>query len=225
MDRGQALLDGCKKEPESTITMMCSMDDANECGERALHSACLNGHLDVVRYLILEKNAKVVDNHDNVSMMLLHSACVGGQLKVVCFLLGEQDNETDVVMAPDVGDRISQERHHDGATALHWACHNGHLQVVKYLVEQCIDDGALVIHAKDNDGRKPIDTAKYCEYKNIAKYLQNWLRDKNQSRRGKRSAQDDNDEEEGDDDNDQEEFDDHDKESSNLTRHRHHHRR
>ncbi|KAH8748379.1 ankyrin repeat-containing domain protein [Hyaloscypha sp. PMI_1271] len=55
----------------------------------------------------------------------------------------------------------------EGRTALHWACKNGHLQVVKLLVEH----GAL-IEIADNQGMTPLLDAAGSEFLDVAQYLE-----------------------------------------------------
>jgi ankyrin repeat protein len=55
----------------------------------------------------------------------------------------------------------------EGRTALHWACRNGHLQVVKLLVEH----GAL-IEIADNQGMTPLLDAAGSEFLDVVQYLE-----------------------------------------------------
>ena len=49
------------------------------------------------------------------------------------------------------------QKNNDGGTGLHWACDNGHLEVVKYLVEKA---GANKNIRTSSFGYTPLDLAK-----------------------------------------------------------------
>ena len=52
----------------------------------------------------------------------------------------------------------------EGKTALHWAATGGHKEVVQFLLDSKAD-----VHAKDNDGKTPLDLASF--HKDIADLL------------------------------------------------------
>ena len=58
---------------------------------------------------------------------------------------------------------------YDGRTALHLAACEGHIDVIRFLVETCRVD----INVEDNWGNIPIDEAKRHGYKGIVKYFEN----------------------------------------------------
>ena len=58
---------------------------------------------------------------------------------------------------------------YDGRTALHLAACEGHIDVIRFLVETCRVD----INVEDNWGNVPIDEAKRQGYKDIVKYFEN----------------------------------------------------
>jgi ankyrin repeat protein len=55
----------------------------------------------------------------------------------------------------------------EGRTALHWACKNGHLQVVKLLAEH-----GAVIEIADNEGMTPLLDAASSEFLDVVQYLE-----------------------------------------------------
>lgn len=59
---------------------------------------------------------------------------------------------------------------YDGRTPLHLACSNGHLDIVKYLIEVCKIEN---IEPKDRWDNTPLDDAKRGNFKEIIEYLEN----------------------------------------------------
>jgi glutaminase len=57
---------------------------------------------------------------------------------------------------------------YDGRTPLHLACSNGHVNIVKHLIEHC---SLQNIHKKDRWGNTPLDDAKREEHKDIIDYI------------------------------------------------------
>jgi ankyrin repeat protein len=88
-----------------------SIDSVVSDGKTVLHHACVNGHLEVVKYVVKELHADV-----NVSTIdgkgALHFACKHGHTEVVQFLL-EQDS-----VCPEA-------EQNNKWTALHIACDKG----------------------------------------------------------------------------------------------------
>ncbi|CAJ1948218.1 unnamed protein product [Cylindrotheca closterium] len=119
---------------------------------KASHHACYNGHLEIVKLLILEKGADV-HAKDEDGETLLHKACEMGHLEVVKFLL-EQGADVHA-------------KNKYGSTPLYLPCHNGHLEVVKLLA---IDKGAEV-RVKDKYDKTPLHHASYNGHLEVAKVL------------------------------------------------------
>ena len=118
---------GCEKEAETNV------------GWTALHLAIMEGHIEVVDYLIktcqLDSKAKGDDG-----LTALHHASDNGHFEIVKYLMETCDVETE---AKDC----------DGLTALHYASENGFLEIVKYLIETCQVD----ISITDNAGKTAYD--------------------------------------------------------------------
>eukprot|EP00968_Pinguiococcus_pyrenoidosus_P010338 scaffold808_cov194-Pinguiococcus_pyrenoidosus.AAC.1 len=122
-------------------------------GQRPLHGAALNGHLEIVNVLLTQECNPEAENEDGETPLFL--AAKNGHVEIVNVLLQqgckpevENDNgETPLLMAAGSGHlevvnvllaqgaRATGIRH-DGATALYVAAQNGHLEVVKMLWNQ-----------------------------------------------------------------------------------------
>ena len=110
-------------------------------GSTPLDSACYNGHLDVVQYLITECKCDLMCKRNDGSTPL-KAACYNGHLNVVRYLITEcKCNQ----MCKD----------NNGSTPLHSACNNGHLNVVRYLITECKCDPMC----KDRLGETPLHSA------------------------------------------------------------------
>jgi len=100
-----------------------------------LLQASVNGHLDIVRYLVTEQHRDpMCENWYGKTP--LQVACMNGHLDIVRYLVTDQ--YCDPVY-----------ENYYGQTPLHEACKNGHLDLVKYLLtEQHCDP-----FCKNQDGR------------------------------------------------------------------------
>ncbi|KAF9569350.1 hypothetical protein CPC08DRAFT_784021 [Agrocybe pediades] len=98
-------------------------------GETALHKATLNGHMQIVRYLVPGKAD--VHARDADGWTALHNACSKGYLDIVRWLC-----ENGGAAAASDGVRGVDARSKDGWTPLMNAASKGHLPVVLYLVSK-----------------------------------------------------------------------------------------
>ena len=92
----------------------------------SLNNASLNGHLEVVKYL--------VEQGVNPSIGL-QGASLNGHLEVVKYLVEQGAEANDIYGITDTSKKACKH----GYTSLMWASRFGHLEVVKYLVEQGAD--------------------------------------------------------------------------------------
>jgi ankyrin repeat protein len=140
-------LDGVKRLYKRHGSKIVNAADKN--GWTALHYACLNESLEVIRYLVEECNAKIMNE---LTPLQLSSA--NGKLRVIKFLV-----ETTGANIRDVDE--------DGLTLLHIACIEGKMHVVQYLVEECDAD----INAVEAHGCTPLELASAYGKLQVVKYL------------------------------------------------------
>ena len=102
-------------------------------GRTPLHEACLKGHTDLVRELVVEHGADLSakDNNNNDALMY---AVIGGHQDLVRILIKEFQFSANTC------------RGRTGSTPLLWACFEGHTDLVRELV---VEHGAD-LSAKDN---------------------------------------------------------------------------
>jgi ankyrin repeat protein len=146
-------------------------------GWQPIHSACFNGHLEVVKWLADEDGVSLTAE-DNDGSQPIHCACDNGHLEVVKWL-AQQDGgkcgglELDeatgcLVHLWEMEDGVSlMAENNDGWQPIHYACSNGHLEVVKWLAAR---DG-VSLTAEDNDGWQPIHYACSNGHLEVVKWL------------------------------------------------------
>ena len=134
----------------------------NEEKKYILYSACRNGNLELVRYLIEQQylNKEITGK---LGQTPLHIACSNGNLNIVKYLCEKQNVNKEL------------KENSFGKTPLHCACENGHLDVIKYLCEE----QHVNKEARENFGETPfhyacenghLDVIKYlCEEQNVNK--------------------------------------------------------
>lgn len=123
----------------------------SEAGSTALHMACANGHLDVVRYLLslVKENAtnetevkSYVDRQNQTGNTALHWASLNGKLEVVKFLCDEYGAD------PFIRNQFDQD-------AIYEAENNGKEDVEAYFLEKYNVEPEQNEEADEGDGSTP----------------------------------------------------------------------
>ncbi len=117
-----------------------------------LHAAAFQGYLDVLKYLVEEKEGDV-NEKTSKRKTLLHIAASNGQLNVVKYLM-------------DAGADVS-EKTRGGLSFLHMAALNGHLSIVKYLA----DEKGWDLTEKTSNGVSLLDLVASNGHLSIVRYL------------------------------------------------------
>ena len=120
-----------------------------------LHIACLDGHLNVVKYFITKLEQNCDPNiQGNNGYTPLHYASSGGHMDIVRYLI------TELGCGPTTPNS-------HGSLPLHIACLKGHLNITKYLItEQKCDPTS-----RGQNGSTPLHYASQGGHMNIIQYL------------------------------------------------------
>ena len=145
-----------------------------------LHWASFCGHVNVVRYLVEERNCNIEcrNKHGNTP---LHCAALQGRLDVVQYLISEggcDPMSRGQYTSPPLHHTCNEDtldvhrnsypcRYEDDATPLHLAAFNGYLSVVRVLVEDYLCDPGV----RDRNRRTPADWAQSEGQTQILSYL------------------------------------------------------
>jgi hypothetical protein len=136
-------------------------------------SAAYNGDLQKVKKFI--EHYPTYKNKPGLwKTTLLYSASQNNHLRIVIYLIEfahcsvNAKNQHDMDFALDTGDTDFTPNSIASSTALHAACYNNHLEMVKYLIEHGAD---YFIQNQANE--TPIMSAKSSD--NVTKYFENYL--------------------------------------------------
>ena len=125
----------------------------DEYDSTPLHWASRCGHMDVVRYLVEERNCDV-ECRSKYEDTPLHVAALGGRLDIVQYLIRERGCDPMC-------------RGQYGRTPLHCACQTSSLDVVKYLMEDVKVDSSC----RDENDTTPLHIAALCGQLSVVKLL------------------------------------------------------
>ncbi|VDI56057.1 26S proteasome non-ATPase regulatory subunit 10 [Mytilus galloprovincialis] len=129
----------------------------NKDGRSALHAACFDGHVEIVKLLI--DVGMNVNFTSKSGFTPLSQACWEGHYKIVKFLL-ELNSKT-------LNGRVdTTKRDSDGWSPLHGACFRGHAEVVKLLINV-----GMNVNDTTNTGYTPLYLACQEGHNDIVKYL------------------------------------------------------
>ena len=120
---------------------------------KALHFACLHGHLHIVRYLI-EQCGTTVEGKDYNGRTPLHLACKHGRLELARYLIENCRADVETNNSFEI-------------TPLHYASAFGHMEIVQFLVEKCGVDTSI----PTSWGKTACVLARDNEKNEIAAYL------------------------------------------------------
>ena len=140
---------------EYLIYKGAEIDAKNKLERTPLHYACINKHLKIVEYLI--SNGADLNSKDEYGDSLLHFASHSDFLQIVQYLIELQHFDVDI-------------KNKNEQTPLHYACMNGRLTVVKYLIAHGANIEAKD-NAKINSGSTPLHIASYYGKIEVVKYL------------------------------------------------------
>ena len=132
----------------------CAANCKDEKGYIPLHYAASNGHLEVVKYLIVELHCDPMDKNQYDGTTPLHYACRYDYLNIAQYLIREEHCNPSC-------------ENEYGETPLHYACRYGHLNISQYLIreEHCNPS------CENEYGETPLHNACRCGHLNIAQYL------------------------------------------------------
>ena len=119
-------------------------------GRNAFLSACDRGNIAMVKY-VAEKFPKLVNSVDDDNKNGLHLAAQEAA-RIATYGIGEMDTVVylieEIEMDPAVQDRY-------GRNSFLWACHAGHIAMVKYVAEKCPN----LINSVDDDNNNGLHIA------------------------------------------------------------------
>lgn len=152
---------------EDLEVIMLNFDIKDENGYMSLHYAVIEGHLEMVKFLI-DQGANVNSTSDD-GHTALHLAARSGNLDIVKYLL-------------ELGVDVNCEQEL-GRTALHLAAEMGNLDTVKYLIVCGAD-----VNSRSNDGYMALNLAAQTGNWDTVKYLTEHVEDVNSKDNSGRTA-------------------------------------
>jgi len=130
-----------------------SKDEKDSCGTTPLMDAIRFGHIAVSKFLITSGNADIMQC-DDLGRYIIHIAALSGQLPSVKYIVEELDID------------VNSHCHTATSTALHFAAKEGHVDVVKYILQQGGD-----VNAADSNGRTSLHLAAAANKVDVVRVL------------------------------------------------------
>jgi hypothetical protein len=143
--------DQCEEWLKGKLYPSTDPNDKTSSGQRAIHCASLDGHLQVVEFLI-SRGGVDVSQKDLLGNTPLICAASKGRLETVKWLLANG--------------AVLNGKAPSGRGALHSAAAGGYLQVCQFLVEKGANPGD-----KEQFGKTPRNLAESYQHKAVAEYL------------------------------------------------------
>lgn len=144
------LVEAIKANDTSTLITLFQANEGGILEQRtadamdtALHLACIEGHREIVRILLM-REATLALQYNNNGCTPLHIASMNGKVSVL---------EEFVLLAPASFYHATSEGH----TVFHLAVIHGQYQALVYLVHTC--NGTNLIHRQDNYGNTSLHLA------------------------------------------------------------------
>ena len=128
------------KEIIQLVSLSCDVNRQDEAGNTPLHVACQSLNIELVTFLIKEKNCDV-NVANNKGELPLHLAC-------------KLEYDKEIVQMVSVGCDVNRQDE-AGNTPLHMACQNGNTDIVRYLVEE----RKCYVNVSNNEGKLPLHLA------------------------------------------------------------------
>lgn len=129
----------------SDLESECEESQANE-QFAAVHFASYNGNLDLLKRLVsLGGDIAAKNSH---SIDCLHFAAQGNQPRILHYLLKNEHFRGDMSLKASGLHFRSERQDVNGYTALHWACHSGSYQAVRYLLANGSDPNAQTFNER-----------------------------------------------------------------------------
>lgn len=127
--KGKGKLRGSSGEGTSVLTTV-----KDKIGATPLHHAAWHGKVEIVKYILqvacqLDKSA--------AGRQPLIADADGGDLATVAApypASSSSPSSSTLFGKPNILQAVVNAQNEDGSTPLHWACHQGHLEIVKYLL-------------------------------------------------------------------------------------------
>ncbi|XP_046554286.1 ankyrin repeat domain-containing protein 50-like [Haliotis rubra] len=139
---------GHREVVELLVSKGANVKLVDRFGINILHSACMGGDIEVVKY-VLSQNMVDINDRVQCGRTAVMLAAENGHKDMVALLV---DKEADVSLLDDAGDNI-----------LHCACRGGDAELVKYILSQKIID----MNSLGHDKNTPVMVAVECDHKEV----------------------------------------------------------